>query len=349
MKKNNPFDSLPFADRPLGQFSRDPSRPVTGISMPGISMPGSPLSAAELSALADGRHAPLCEVGTWIPSSSPSPSPDEDGASVPVRREHSRRVRTADFLTYPYPLRVECAPGYSITGFTSSGAPLRESETRPGLLVPANTPFVLVIAADEEPKGRLTPEDAARYAAAIRIPTRTAADVASVAESLGIVSESVLTAVSAVAEAEEMLADRMTGLIEGSFSPILVPGRWNEAESAPKAEDDPRACRTLDCLSFRYDAAVECGEGFRVTAHREDGSFFGGWGFGGAFRIPAETRLCLTVERIGSDLPLDPADAARAVKILTMPAMEIARIDARVRALEALVRRLNAANTRNAG
>ena len=329
MKKSNPFDSLPFADRPLGQFSRDPSRPVTG----------SPLSAAELSALADGRHAPLCEVGTWIPSPSPSPSPDEDGAPVPVRREHSRRVRTADFLTYPYPLRVECAPGYSITGFTSSGAPLRESETRPGLLVPA----------DEEPKGRLTPEDAARYAAAIRIPTRTAADVASVAESLGIVSESVLTAVSAVAEAEEMLADRMTGLIEGSFSPILVPGRWKEAESAPEAEEDPRACRTLDCLSFRYDAAVECAEGFRVTAHREDGSFFGGWGFGGAFRIPAETRLCLSVERIGSDLPLDPADAARAVKILTFPAMEIARIDARVRALEALVRRLNAANTRNAG
>ena len=235
MKKSNPFDSLPFADRPLGQFSRDPSRPVTG----------SPLSAAELSALADGRHAPLCEVGTWIPSPSPSPSPDEDGAPLPIRREHSRRVRTADFLTYPYPLRVECAPGYSISGFTSSGAPLRESETRPGLLVPANTPFVLVIAADEEPKGRLTPEDAARYAAAIRIPTRTAADVASVAESLGIVSESVLTAVSAVAEAEEMLADRMTGLIEGSFSPILVPGRWNEAEDAPKAEDDPRACRTL--------------------------------------------------------------------------------------------------------
>ena len=36
-----------------------------------------------------------------------------------------------------------------------------------------------------------------------------------------------------------MLADRMTGLIEGSFSPILVPGRWKEAESAPEAEEDP--------------------------------------------------------------------------------------------------------------
>lgn len=329
MKHSRTPDSLPFpGEIPhiSGMPARDPSRP-----------PGHTLSDAQFAALADGARIPPCEVGTWIPGPAEFPAP--------VRREHSRRVRTADFLTYPYPLRIEASPGFRVTGFDETGAPLAVSEDRPALAVPADTPFVLVIAADEEPKGRLTPDDAARYAAAVRIPTRTAAEVASVAESLSFVSTSMLTAVAAVAEAEEILADRMTAVLDGVLSPVCVSGRWVPENGRLCEEEDARSVRTASCLAFRYDAAVDVAEGFRVTAYLPDGSFFGGWS--GPFRIPAETKVSFNIERIGSSDALSPSDAADAVRILTRPAMEIAQIDARVRALEELIRVL--ADAREAG
>ncbi|MCR4907144.1 MAG: hypothetical protein K6A33_13825 [Clostridiales bacterium] len=313
--------------------ARDPSKPAAHT-----------LSDAQLSALADGARTPVCEIGTWVPGPAESPAP--------VRRDNLRRVRTADFLTYPYPLRIEAAPGFHVAGFDETGAPLNrpdpsEADTRPpsALAVPADTPFVLVIAADEEPKGCLLPDDVSRYAAAIRIPTRTAAEVASVAESLSFVSSSVLTAVAAVAEAEEMLADRMTGVLDGALSPVCVPGRWIPSDGALCEEEDARSARTASCIVFRYDAEVVLAEGFRVTAYLPDGTFFGGWS--DTFRIPAETKVFFNIERIGSSEPLDPARAAEAVRILTRPAMEIARIDARVRALEEVIRAISRA--RDAG
>ena len=344
MKHSHNRESLPFLGEipPISAARRDPSRRDPSRPTAGYPTGGDPdaevrvfhtLTDAQLTALADGARIPLCEVGTWIPGPPDCPAP--------VRREHSRRVRTADFLRFPYPLRIEAAPGFRVSGFDEAGKPLaEETEGRPApiLTVPADTPFVLVIAAEEEPGARLTPTDAARYAAAVRIPTRTAADIASVAESLAFVSTSMLSAVAAVAEAEQMLADRVTSLLDGVFSPVCVPGRWIPQGGALIGEDDRRCARTSSCLTFGYDADVLCADGFRVTAYAPDGEFYGGWS--GPFRIPAETKICLNIERIGAypDDGLAPADAALAVKILTRPVMELSRIDARVRALEEWIR-----------
>ena len=343
MKHSHTREPLPFlGEIPPTSTCRDPSRPITDAgdrashTLARARTLTLTLTDAQLTALADGMRIPLCEVGTWIPGPPDCPAP--------VRREHSRRVRTADFLAFPYPLRIEAAPGFRVSGFDGTGAPLDTLDTldgtegRPALTVPADTPFVLVIAAEEEPTGRLTPADAARYAAAVRIPTRTAADIASVAESLAFVSTSMLSAVSAVAEAEQMLADRVTSLLDGVFSPVCVPGRWVPQDGALLGEDDRRCARTSSCLAFGYDAEVLCADGFRVTAYAPDGEFCGGWS--GPFRIPAETKVCFNIERIGADPDeeLSPADAARAVRILTRPMMEISRIDARVRDLEERIR-----------
>ena len=287
--------------------------------------------------LPEGYFHPLCVPGTWVYE-------EEGGEGRSVPAEDPYTARFVDIMFFSCDTVFEVEDGFAVHGYYEDGERIPLSAGR--VLIEADRPCALAISARDEETAPPAEDDLAAYETAVRIPTKTAAEVAAVARSLGTVSRSVLTAVSAVSEAQDLLAEQVTGLMNGTFSPFCEEGEWDAPEGAPdgipvKRENGDRI-RSVGFLRFDYDAEVTAAEGVRILCLAEDGTAI----VGDPLVVPAGTGFCLTVVPDPERYPAPLTEScAGAVKILSKAAAELAVVRERLDMLDEAAGEASAAVT----